>query len=77
MPDSFGKRQRDQVKARKAAARDDRRIARNKRRKGVAPAESEDGAAVGLADGLDRSDDAIAPAEADPGRPASGAPFDR
>ena len=33
MPDSFGKRQRDQVKARKAAARDDRRIARNKRRK--------------------------------------------
>jgi hypothetical protein len=34
MPDSFGKRQRDQVKARKAAARDERRVARNKRRKG-------------------------------------------
>ena len=33
MPDSFGKRQRDQVKARKAAARDERRVARNKRRK--------------------------------------------
>ena len=38
MPDSFGKRQRDQVKARKAAARDDRRIARNKRRKGTTEA---------------------------------------
>src|SRR5207249_4949230 len=33
MPDSFGKRQRDQVKARKAAARDERRVARAKRRK--------------------------------------------
>jgi hypothetical protein len=33
MPDSFGKRQRDQVKARKAAARDERRVARSKRRK--------------------------------------------
>jgi hypothetical protein len=32
MPDSFGKRNRDAVKARKAAARDDRRIARNQRR---------------------------------------------
>jgi hypothetical protein len=39
MPDSFGKRQRDQVKARKAAARDERRVARTKRRKGVAPAD--------------------------------------
>jgi len=31
MPDSFGKRNRDVVKARKAAARDERRIARNER----------------------------------------------
>jgi hypothetical protein len=31
VPDSFGKRNRDVVKARKAAARDDRRIARNQR----------------------------------------------
>jgi len=77
MPDSFGKRQRDQVKARKAAARDDRRIARNKRRKGIAPTEPMGGAAVGAADGLDRSDDAIAPAEAEPGSPASGGSFDR
>ena len=32
MPDSFGKRQRRDVKARKAAARDERRVARNQRR---------------------------------------------
>ncbi len=42
MPDSFGKRHRDQVKARKAAERDERRIARNRRRKeGPAAAPSE------------------------------------
>ena len=33
MPDSYGKRQRDVVKARKAAAREDRRIARRQRHK--------------------------------------------
>ncbi len=32
MPDSYGKRHRDEVKARKAAARDARRVARTKRR---------------------------------------------
>lgn len=32
MPETFGKRQRQSVKAQKAAARDERRIARNKRR---------------------------------------------
>jgi hypothetical protein len=32
MPESFGKRQRRDVTARKAAAREERRIARNKRR---------------------------------------------
>jgi hypothetical protein len=32
MPDSFGKRNRDAVKARKAAERDEMRIARNRRR---------------------------------------------
>lgn len=63
MPDSFGKRQRDQVKARKAAARDDRRIARNKRRKGVAPTESGDGASMGIGDELDRSEDTNAPSD--------------
>jgi hypothetical protein len=38
VPDSFGKRNREKVKARKAEARDDRRIARNQRRKGILPA---------------------------------------
>ena len=32
MPDSFGKRQRREVKAKKAAAREGRRVARNQRR---------------------------------------------
>jgi hypothetical protein len=32
MPDSFGKRQRREVKAKKAAAREERRLARNQRR---------------------------------------------
>jgi hypothetical protein len=32
MPETFGKRQREGVKARKAAAREDRRIARNTRK---------------------------------------------
>ena len=41
MPDSFGKRQRDQVKARKAAARDERRVARNKRKRGDLPTQPE------------------------------------
>jgi hypothetical protein len=50
MPDSFGKRQRDQVKARKAAARDERRVARNKRRKdGSAATNGTDGTETWLA----------------------------
>jgi hypothetical protein len=32
MPESYGKRQRGQVKARKANAREERRLARNQRR---------------------------------------------
>jgi hypothetical protein len=32
MPETFGKRQRQGVKARKAAAREERRVARNQRR---------------------------------------------
>ena len=32
MPDSFGKRQRREVNAKKAVAREERRIARNQRR---------------------------------------------
>ena len=37
MPDSFGKRNREKVKAQKAEIRDQRRIARNQRRKGYPP----------------------------------------
>jgi hypothetical protein len=33
VPDSYGKRNRQAVKARKAAARDERRVARNQRQK--------------------------------------------
>jgi hypothetical protein len=32
MPETFGKRQRREVKAKKAAAREERRLARNQRR---------------------------------------------
>ncbi|HYH27743.1 MAG TPA: hypothetical protein VEA19_03080 [Actinomycetota bacterium] len=32
MPESYGKRQRGQIKAKKANAREERRVARNKRR---------------------------------------------
>jgi hypothetical protein len=32
LPDSYGKRRRNQVKAKKATARDERRVARNERR---------------------------------------------
>jgi hypothetical protein len=38
VPDSFGKRNREKVKAQKAEVRDERRIARNRRRKGLPPA---------------------------------------
>ena len=38
MPDSFGKRNREKVKAQKAEVRDERRVARNRRRKGLPPA---------------------------------------
>jgi hypothetical protein len=37
VPDSFGKRNREKVKAQKAEVRDERRIARNRRRKGLPP----------------------------------------
>ena len=37
MPDSFGKRNRERVKAKKAGEKDDRRIARSRRKKGLPP----------------------------------------
>jgi hypothetical protein len=39
MPETFGKRQRQGVKARKAAAREERRIARNQRKEARASGE--------------------------------------
>ena len=39
MPETFGKRQREGVKARKATAREDRRIARNNRKQARASGE--------------------------------------
>jgi hypothetical protein len=36
MPETYGKRQRQGVKAKKAAAREERRIARNQRREAIA-----------------------------------------
>jgi hypothetical protein len=36
MPETYGKRQRQGVKARKAAAREERRIARNQRKEAIA-----------------------------------------
>jgi hypothetical protein len=36
LPDSYGKRQRNQVKAKKATAREERRVARARRRAKVA-----------------------------------------
>lgn len=58
MPESYGKRQRQDVKARKAAARDERRVARAKRDADRAagiveagtPIEATDPAVLGLSD---------------------------
>jgi hypothetical protein len=57
MPDSFGKRARRDVKAKKAAAREERRVARNRRREDRAagiieagpPIAENDDVALGLA----------------------------
>lgn len=72
MPESYGKRQRQDVKARKAAAREERRVARAKRDADRAaglvaagtPIEATDPAVLGL------SDDDVEPGE----RPATDAP---
>ena len=42
MPETFGKRQREDVKARKAAAKEERRIARNTRKDARASGELDD-----------------------------------
>ena len=61
MPDSYGKRQRDAVKARKAAEREERRLARHRRRDGleIAPWEAEDQAAqAGASEGGEAGEEA-------------------
>jgi hypothetical protein len=40
VPDSYGKRQRNQVKAKKATAREERRVARARRRGKIATSDS-------------------------------------
>ncbi len=57
MPESFGKRQRRDVTARKAAAREERRLARNKRREDRAAGLLEPGAPLAEPDD-DGSDEA-------------------
>jgi len=49
MPDSFGKRQRRDVKAKKAVAREERRLARNQRREDRAAGLIEPGSPLGEA----------------------------
>lgn len=49
MPDSYGKRNRDRVKARKAAEKDERRVARTERRKGLPPETEQDPESLGEA----------------------------
>ncbi len=59
MPDSYGKRQRNAQKARKFAAREERRVARKQQRadraaglpEGQAPSESHEGEADGVPEG--------------------------
>ena len=71
MPDTYGKRQREGVKARKAAAKEERRIARNQRREAQAAGElfpSEDEELLGEANAT--SGDAERSEATPPDRPA-------
>jgi hypothetical protein len=68
MPDSVGKRQRRDVKARKAAAREELRLARNRRRQdraaGVIPEQASDAPPPGAAEdaaAVDPQPDALEP----------------
>ena len=75
MPDSYGKRQRDVVKARKAAAREDRRIARRQRHKdpgGVSTLEGDGETA--FPEALDESGQPATEADSNGETPASGDP---
>ena len=52
MPETYGKRQRGVVKARKAAAREERRLARQQRRADRASGEVPPGPPIGEPEGL-------------------------
>jgi hypothetical protein len=62
MPDSFGKRQRRDVKAKKAVAREERRVARNQRQKDREAGLIEPGSPIAPAE-VDDFDDVRPPAE--------------
>lgn len=68
MPESFGKRQRRDVTARKAAAREERRIARNKRREDRAAGLLEPGPPLAEPEPDDYDDGVPAGGEPDPDR---------
>ena len=68
MPDSYGKRQRRDVKAKKAVAREERRVARNQRREDRAAGLIEAGPPVGPSEAV--FDDLPAPSEPPERRPA-------
>ena len=55
MPDSYGKRQRDAVKARKAAAREERRIARRQRKGTESDSSGGDSPEDALAEGTEQA----------------------
>ncbi len=58
MPDSYGKRQRREVKAKKAAAREERRVARNQRQTDRASGALAD-EPIGPAQPVDTGDDIV------------------
>lgn len=61
MPESFGKRQRRDVNARKAVAREERRLARNKRREDRAAGLIEPGSPIAEPEADDLNDAAPEP----------------
>ncbi len=63
MPETFGKRQRSNVKARKAAAREERRVARAQRKSDREAGLIEAGPPIQANDPLELDDDLVVPAD--------------